>query len=265
MKCINLDIKKILIFLSIIIIIFLIFILFININNNHNNSNNIFQEKQIKEIDICEESCDENNLSELLNEKFKEKKLIALTFDDGPSKYTKKLLESLNEKNVNATFFLIGDNIRNYKDVLLVMNEYGEEIAIHSYVHKLFTRISDEEIHKQIELTKDEIHSITDVDINLIRVPYGSLSERVLDVIANENLTSVLWDVDSLDWKLRNKDKIYNYVLKKLKGNQIILMHDTYETSVEAAIKLIEKLQDEDYYFVTVSDLLNIKSCNQKL
>lgn len=254
MKCINLNIK-----IFIILFIILIIIAIINIINSNNINN---KNDNIDEIIIYEENCKEKEIDEFLINKYKEKKIIALTFDDGPSKYTLDLLDVLKSKNAKATFFLIGDNIKRYKDILPVIHENGNEIGIHSYVHKLFTKINDEEIHEQIELTRSEILEITNCPINLIRVPYGSLSDRVLSVIENENLTSILWDIDSLDWKFRNKDKIYNYVIKKIKGNQIILMHDTYKTSIDAVEKLIETLSAKGYIFITVSELLELKKCN---
>lgn len=255
MKCINLNIK---IFIILLVICTILLTLTI-INLKNKNDNNYESEK----ISIYEESCEEEKIDDFLLKKYQEKKLIALTFDDGPSKYTLTLLNILKDKNAKATFFLIGDNIKHNKDILKEIYKNGNEIGIHSYVHKLFTRISDKEIHEQIELTRSEILDIVNCPINLIRVPYGSLSDRVLNVIKNENLTSVLWDIDSLDWKFRNKDKVYNYVLKRIKGNQIILMHDTYKTSIEAVEKLIDTLNKQDYTFVTVSELLEIKNCNK--
>ena len=254
MKCIKLNIK-IFIILSIICIILLVVTI---INSNNKNSDNNYN---LQEIKIYEETCEEEKIDNFLLKKYQEKKLIALTFDDGPSKYTYKLLDILKDKNAKATFFLIGDNIKHHKEILKEIYQNDNEIGIHSYVHKLFTRITDEEIHEQIELTKSEILDIVDCPINLIRVPYGSLSDRVLNVIQNENLTSVLWDIDSLDWKLRNKDKVYNYVLKKIKGNQIILMHDTYKTSIEAVEKLINILNEKGYTFITVSEFIKLKKC----
>ena len=256
MKCIKLNIKIFMI-LSIICIILLVVTI---INSNNKKSYNNYN---LEEIKIYEETCEEEEIDDFLLKKYQEKKLIALTFDDGPSKYTSVLLDILNDKNAKATFFLIGDNIKNNKNIVKKIYENNNEIGIHSYIHKLFTRINDEEIHEQIELTRSEILEIINYPISLIRVPYGSLSDRVLNVIDNENLTSVLWDIDSLDWKFKNKDKIYNYVLKKIKGNQIILMHDTYKTSIEAVKELIDTLNKKGYIFITVSELLELKKCYQ--
>lgn len=214
----------------------------------------------ILENSYCSDTNKEQEEQKYLLEQYQNKKLLALTFDDGPSKYTKNLIDELNKRDVCATFFLIGENIEKYGTVLEYMNTSNCEIAIHSYVHKLFTRSTNEEIINQISLTKSAINSYTNANINLIRVPYGSTSSRVEQVITSQNLTSVLWDVDSLDWKFRNTLKVYNYVLKNIKGNQIILMHDTYKTSVEAALKLIDFLQENCYTFVTVSKFNEIKS-----
>lgn len=255
MKIVCIHNKKIILFFIIFIIILLLFLgLFIFLKSNSNAS--------IEDFPKCKEECydiDNKNYDDFLIEQYKSKKLMALTFDDGPSKYTDFLVYALSERNVPATFFIIGDNVVKYGSSLEKEKNANCEIGIHSFVHKLFTRLKDEEIKEQIDSTKLAILSETDTNIKLIRVPYGSTSKRVEGVISSCNLTSVLWDIDSYDWKFRNTNKVYDYVLKRVKGNQIILMHDTYKTSVDAALRLVDTLKDNCYTFVTVSKLLEIK------
>lgn len=248
--------KNVILFITIIIICIIVisFIFSSKKQTDYNTESDILNNTYCSDIDK------ELEEQKYLIEQYTNKKLLAITFDDGPSKYTKNLVDELSARKVSATFFLIGQNIEKFGDMVDYINSSGSEIAIHSYVHKLFTRSTNEEIINQISLTRDAILSNTDTQIKLIRVPYGSTSNRVNQVIESENLTSVLWDVDSLDWKLRNTQKVYNYVLKNIKGNQIILMHDIYKTSVEAALKLIDTLQENCYTFVTVSKFLEIES-----
>lgn len=245
----------------ILILITIIVISFIIISSILSKTQNTYDDEcDILNNTYCSDTDKELEEQKYLIEQYTNKKLLAITFDDGPSKYTKNLIDELTLRGTPATFFLIGQNIEKFGDMVDYINSSGSEVAIHSYVHKLFTRSTNEEIINQISLTRDAILSNTDTQINLIRVPYGSTSKRVNEVIEGENLTSVLWDVDSLDWKLRNTQKVYNYVLKNIKGNQIILMHDIYKTSVEAALKLIDTLQENCYTFVTVSKFLEIET-----
>lgn len=216
-----------------------------------------------KELQLEEEENVRDHAAEeheaFLEEAYKDKKLIALTFDDGPSKYSEQLVDELKKRNVPATFFILGSNAENKHETLKFESDAGNEIGIHSYVHKLFTRLKDEEIEEQIDKTKNIITEATKIEPKLIRVPYGSLNNRVNSLLDKTQLTSVLWTVDSKDWKFRNTEKTYQYVMKKVKGNDIILMHDSYQTSVNAALKIIDTLQSDGYTFVTVSEFLHIK------
>ncbi|MDD3304470.1 MAG: polysaccharide deacetylase family protein [Clostridia bacterium] len=214
------------------------------------------EESICDEEEICE---DVSPRKELLIKQYQNKKLIALTFDDGPSKYTENLVDELQKRNVPATFFILGQSAEDRLDTLKFELDAGNEIGIHSYTHKLFTKLSETEILEQIEHTRKVINKVSDKEIQYIRVPYGSRNKKVDNALEKGNLVDVLWNVDSKDWKFKNTSKTYNYVLKKVKGNDIILMHDTFKTSVEAAIKIVDKLLSECYTFVTVSEFYEIK------
>ena len=183
-----------------------------------------------------------------------------ITFDDGPSKYTELLVNELSKRDVKATFFILGENAINRQDTLKIIYDAGNEIGIHSYKHKLFTKLKDDEIVEQISTTKDIIYNSTNTTPTLMRVPYGSINSRVSSVLKKEKLNNVLWSVDSKDWKFKNATKTYNYVMKNVKGNDIILMHDIFKPSVDAALRIVDKLQSDCYVFVTVSELENIKN-----
>lgn len=211
---------------------------------------------------LCEdeEICNESPRKELLLKQYYNKKLIALTFDDGPSKYTETLVDELKKREVPVTFFILGENAVKRIDTLKFQIDAGNEIEIHSYTHKLFTKLKEEEILEQISKTKEVLKTVQYNDITYIRVPYGSRNKSVDKTLEKANLIDVLWSVDSKDWKFKNTNKTYNYVIKKIKGNDIILMHDTFKTSIEAAIKIVDKLQSECYTFVTISELYEIKN-----
>lgn len=235
--------------------------------NKIDRNNTEEKNAEIDNIDIdfkddgtCNESNEFKERNEFLKEQYKNKKLVAITFDDGPSQYTTTLIDELKKRDIPATFFVLGSEVERYPEVLRFASDTENEIGIHSYEHKLFTKLSEEEILEQISKTKNIIYDITGTNPTLIRVPYGSTNKQIKKILEEHELESVLWNVDSLDWKLKNTNKVYNYVIKKFKGNDIILMHDSFKTSVEAATLIIDKLQSECYTFVTVSEFLKIKS-----
>lgn len=212
--------------------------------------------KNIVQEDNKDEEAQEELIArqKIIYQKYQEKKLICLTFDDGPGEYTKLLIDGLKQRSVNATFFVLGQNISKHTEYIEESYRNGNEIGIHGYSHKLFTKLKNEQIIDEITRASKELYNITGTKPNLIRVPYGSLNSRVKEVVKSQNLQSILWTVDSRDWKYKNTDKDYNYVIKKVKGNDIILMHDIYKPSVMAAFKIIDELSKEGYMFVTISE-----------
>lgn len=189
------------------------------------------------------------------------KKSIALTFDDGPSKYTKEIIDILKQYNVNATFFVLGNKVSLYKDTLLELVQNGNEIGNHSYNHKWMIQLNEKEIKWQIEKTneilKEEIHYTP----NSLRPTYGSINNKIK---MNTNLNIVLWNVDTLDWKVKDPKKIANRGMKVKDGN-IILMHDAYNRTAKALKIMIPKLLEEGYQFVTISELQEINVIRKKM
>lgn len=186
-----------------------------------------------------------------------EPKMVALTFDDGPNrKYTEKLLDGLKERNVKASFFLVGECIEGNEEVLKRMESEGHLIGVHCMQHTQLTKEPLKEALEQLGKTKDMIVEITGTSPEYIRPPYGSWNAE-LDEHAAEKLsmTPVFWSVDSLDWKLKNTAKIVNKVLHDTEDGDIILMHDEFSSSVEAAFQIIDNLLAKGYTFVTVDEL----------
>ncbi len=187
-------------------------------------------------------------------------KVVALTFDDGPSKYTSKILDVLDKYKASATFFLIGNKVDFYGDVLRRMLKEGSEIGNHSYDHKLLTRLSKEEFQEEIDKTQKAIYDVTGFTPTLFRPTYGGYTSVLKSYT---DLKFVLWDVDSRDWQVKSKDKIMKNILPNVKSGSIILMHDNHEYSLNALEDLIKELKGQGYKFVTVSELLELKNLRE--
>ena len=183
-----------------------------------------------------------------------QEKLVALTFDDGPhSVYTKKLLDGLKERNVKCTFFLIGGSIEGREDIVKQMDGDGHLIGSHTFNHVQLTKLPVEEACAEIQKTNEAISAVTGKKVEYIRPPYGSWNE---DLECAVGMTEVGWNVDPRDWEVKNTDKIVKHVLNHVEDGSIILLHDVYDTSVEAAFRIIDKLEEEGYTFVTVDGIL---------
>lgn len=179
---------------------------------------------------------------------------VALTFDDGPHQTcTPALLDGLKQRGVKATFFLMGENIAGKEALVQRMQEEGHLIGNHSYRHIQMTKEGAEQACAEIEQTEEIIRSITGSRPEYLRPPYGAWNEQLE---CRVNLTPVLWNVDSLDWKLQNTERIVWQVEKDVKSGDIILMHDIFKTSVEAALRIVDDLQKQGYEFVTVEELM---------
>ncbi len=179
---------------------------------------------------------------------------VALTFDDGPHQTcTPALLDGLKQRGVKATFFLMGENIAGKESLVQRMQEEGHLIGNHSYRHIQMTKEGAEQACAEIEQTETLIQDITGRRPEYLRPPYGAWNEQLE---CRVNLTTVLWNVDSLDWKLQNTEQIVRRVEKDVKNGDIILMHDIFPTSVEAALRIVDDLQKQGYEFVTVEELL---------
>ena len=179
---------------------------------------------------------------------------IALTFDDGPHPvYTEELLDGLKKRKVRATFFLIGNNIEGNEAVVKRMAEEGHLIGSHTYNHVQLNKLSESKAKEEILKGCNKIYETTGVCPSFVRPPFGEWKKN-LDFYVT--MLPVFWNVDSLDWKLQNTEKIVKRVVKDVKEGDIILMHDIFETSVQAAFQIIDALEKENYEFVTVDELL---------
>lgn len=182
-----------------------------------------------------------------------EPKVVALTFDDGPNaKYTEKLLDGLKERGVQASFFLIGECIEGNEEIVKRMDQEGHLLGVHCLYHADLTKEKLEEACGQLEETRGMIAGLTGKTPEYMRPPFGSWNEKLSESVSME---PVFWNVDSIDWKLKNTSRIVKKVVKDTKDGDIILMHDEFSTSVEAALEIIDNLQAKGYTFVTVDEL----------
>lgn len=194
---------------------------------------------------------------EFLNNKFINKnKLIALTFDDGPNHNTLKVLNILEKYNIKATFFILGTNIKKHEKIINRMNKLEMEIGNHMYSHAITTRLSTKKIKEELDKTDKLIYDITKKYPTLIRPSYGIYNKKFQKIT---DRPIILWNIDTLDWKYHSSKNIANKVfegLKKNNKNNIILMHDIYNATANSLEIIIPTLLENNYQFVTVSELL---------
>ena len=179
---------------------------------------------------------------------------VALTFDDGPSpKYTPLLLDGLKERNVHATFFLLGKNIKKNQKLVQRMQREGHLLGNHTYSHVQLDKISETTAKQEILRTNNEIYEAVGIYPEYMRPPYGAWKKNLeLGV----EMLPVFWDIDTLDWKVQNAETVIKTVISEVADGSIILMHDEYPSTVEAALSVADELQKKGYEFVTVDQLI---------
>lgn len=188
------------------------------------------------------------------------KPIVALTFDDGPSKYTNEILDILKDNGICATFFVLGNKVPYGQETLLKMLENGNEIGNHTYNHKWLAHLDEIEIKNQISKTQEVIFEYTRYLPKVFRPSYGDIPKEMRKEI---NLEVTLWNVDTLDWKLKNKKQIIKRATKNTKDGDIILMHDTYKRTKDALPEIINTLKKKGFQFVTISELNEIKKLRE--
>lgn len=193
----------------------------------------------------------QNNEREQTNTEIKK---IAITFDDGPHpKYTPILLDELKKRNVKATFFVTGQNAEAYPEIIERMQKDGHVIGNHTYHHIQLTKGNLSQFKEELQSTNQILYQITQKEIIYVRPPYGEWDKSLEKEL---NMIPVLWTVDPLDWCTCDTQEIIRRTLKKVKENDIILLHDSYDSSVKAALAIIDKKMSEGYSFVTIDEIL---------
>ena len=192
----------------------------------------------------------------------KSDKMVAFTFDDGPSYNTIKIVNTLVKYDSKATFFLVGNQIEKYAKTMDVLVKNGMDIGNHTYSHKELTKLSDKEILKEIDLTNEVIYNKTGIKPMFLRPSYGAMNKRIKKL---STMPIIVWNIDTLDWKYHNSNKIKDKILKYVSDGDIILMHDTYVATLNAVEMVIPELKKQGYKIVSVSELFKYKGVKPKL
>lgn len=180
-------------------------------------------------------------------------KCIALTFDDGPGPYTNQLLDELAAHNVKATFFMVGTQVENYPDTVRRIRDEGHQLGNHSWNHDQLTTKGAAAAADDIHRTNDLIAETTGVTPEVMRPPYGSTNQSIINAVG---MPEILWSVDPQDWKYRDSDYVREHVISNAHRGSIVLMHDIHKTTVNAVPGILDTLQSEGYQLVTIDTLL---------
>lgn len=179
---------------------------------------------------------------------------VAITYDDGPSVHTERLLDFLKENDIRVTFFLVANRMSTYKSFVQREVAEGHEIGYHSFNHTIQTTLSSEKITSDFKWSDDKLYELTGARFTLWRTPGGGYNNRV---VAAVDLPHILWSLDTVDWKTRNATAVYNSLMKYSDDGDIILMHDLHGTTVDGSMRALKEMLEGDYEFLTVTELLS--------
>jgi len=182
--------------------------------------------------------------------------MVALTFDDGPVGRTSQILDILEQYNVVATFYVIGEQIERHRDIVLRAHNMGSEIANHTWSHRSLDRISDEDIFAQLYYTNVAIEAVIGVPSASMRAPFGRVNDNIRNISGELGLPIVLWSIDPSDYLNRSPSRIYNDIMSEVQDRDIILLHDVHQRSVYATRYLVPSLINSGFQLVTVSELM---------
>ena len=182
--------------------------------------------------------------------------MIALTFDDGPrASVTNRILDSLGQYGGRATFFMVGTNVPQNGEVIRRMVAQGCEVANHTNDHKYISKLGNEGIVSQVSAVNQKVAAACGVSPVVMRPPGGYIDAHSLSVLGSMGMPAIMWSIDTRDWQHRNAQKTINNVLSQVKDGDIVLMHDIYDATADAAVALIPELTARGYQLVTVSEL----------
>jgi peptidoglycan/xylan/chitin deacetylase (PgdA/CDA1 family) len=191
---------------------------------------------------------------------FEGKKLVAITFDDGPGySKTEKLITELDKRDARVSFFMLGELANKQKDLVKKVYDYGHTIGSHTYDHKNLKKLRDEQLFFEVNYTNEILSGIIGEDIRFIRPPYGAYNT---DILSKINMAFILWNVDTLDWKYRNAEKVRDYIVEHAEDGDIILLHDIHATTIDGAIMAIDILKNEGFEFVSLDEMLVFRNVN---
>lgn len=186
------------------------------------------------------------------------KPLIAVTFDDGPSAHTTiRLLDELQKRNMKVSFFVLGNRVEEYPQI--VRREYmeGHTVGSHTYNHLNLINLTDYDVYKEISSTNNAIYNAIGQEVKYIRPPYGNTNDNIKKI---GNMTTVMWSVDTEDWKHRDAEYIKNKVKEKAHDGAVILLHDLYDTSIDGVLMAMDELHEQGYEFVSLDEMITLKN-----
>ena len=184
-------------------------------------------------------------------------KCVSLTFDAAwGNEDTQELIDILGKYNVKATFFVVGAWVDKYPESVKALSDAGHEVMSHSNDHAHFSKLSSDEIVKNLNTCNDKIEEVTGIRPTLFRCPYGEYDDHVISAVTGMGMHTIQWDVDSLDWKDYDADTIYKRVTSAVAPGSIVLFHNAAIHTPEALPSVIEFLLSEGYSIVPVSELL---------
>jgi peptidoglycan/xylan/chitin deacetylase (PgdA/CDA1 family) len=192
-------------------------------------------------------------------------RLLALTYDDGPNDpYTWRLLEVLERHGVKATFFLIGQFVRQKPEIARALVASGHVIGSHTWDHPNLVFASRGEVRRQLERTRQEIFDAAGVEAKLFRPPFGARRPATLRAVRHAGLEPIMWNVTCYDWKARSAEEIVGHAERQIRGGDVILLHDggyrrmgaDRSRTVEASDRILTRYQGEGYEFVTIPQML---------
>lgn len=189
----------------------------------------------------------------------KNKKTIAFTFDDGPSNFDLDIIDLLTNSHSKATFYVVGNRINNFQKSIKKMIETDMEVGNHTYDHKSLTGLSKSNMILEITKTNDTYNLLTGKNLTSLRPSYGSINKTVLVEVG---MPVILWNIDTLDWKTRNKDKVYDEIINNANDGDIVLMHSLYKSTVDAVDASLKELYKRGFQVTSVGELARIKEVN---
>jgi len=185
-------------------------------------------------------------------------KYVALTFDDGPSgRFTRRLLEGLESRNVKATFLLCGYRMKEYPQLTREIYAAGHEIGLHGYSHGNMAKMTPLQLRQELNATLALLPE--GCRVNFLRPPGGQCSSAVKQAAKNKGLSLLLWSVDPRDWENHDAKAVQAAVVSSVRNGDVILLHDMSDSSVDAALAIVDTLLGQGYRFVTATELARLQ------
>jgi peptidoglycan/xylan/chitin deacetylase (PgdA/CDA1 family) len=190
--------------------------------------------------------------------------VVAMTFDDGPHpSLTPKLLDILKERNIKCTFFLIGQNVKAYPQIVRRIIAEGHEIGAHTYTHCSLTSRSDAQIRSELQRSEEVLMTAANYRPQLIRPPYGAINTRIKQLMFSEfGYSTIMWSVDPQDWRRPGVSVVTSRLVSGARPGAIMLAHDIHPPTIQAVPAMFDQLLAKGYQFVTVSQLMNMEKAN---